>query len=63
MLLDRVFDEPIRLGNIPDGLTLRSVTTTADGLTARFSGASVAFRPESASPADPAQDGSSYRIA
>ncbi|MFJ8537182.1 DUF2993 domain-containing protein [Streptomyces sp. NPDC093591] len=48
-LLDKVFERPIQLRNIPDGLRLRSVTTTADGLTARFSGRSVTFRPEDAS--------------
>ncbi|MGN9755804.1 LmeA family phospholipid-binding protein [Streptomyces sp. SD31] len=48
-LLDKVFERPIQLRNIPDGLRLRSVTATADGLTARFSGRSVTFRPEGAS--------------
>ncbi|MCX5330461.1 DUF2993 domain-containing protein [Streptomyces sp. NBC_00140] len=48
-LLDTVFDRPIQLENIPDGLTLRSVTTSADGLTARFSGTSVTFHPETRS--------------
>lgn len=46
-VLDRVFDRPVQLENIPDGLTLRSVTTSADGLSARFSGKSVTFHPES----------------
>lgn len=36
-LLNRVFEQPIRMRNIPNGLQVRSVTTTADGLTARFS--------------------------
>jgi hypothetical protein len=48
-LLDKVFAQPIRLSNIPDGLHLRSVTTTATGLSARFSGKSVTFRPEDGS--------------
>ncbi|MFD3374847.1 MULTISPECIES: DUF2993 domain-containing protein [unclassified Streptomyces] len=47
-LLDKVFEQPVQLRNIPDGLRLRSVTTTADGLTARFSGTSVTFRPADA---------------
>ncbi|WP_306801446.1 DUF2993 domain-containing protein [Streptomyces sp. T12] len=49
MLLDKVFERPIQLRNIPDGLQLRSVATTADGLTARFSGRSVTFRPDGGS--------------
>lgn len=48
VLLDKIFEQPIQLRNIPDGLRLRSVTTTADGLTARFSGTSVTFRPDDA---------------
>ncbi|MDH6213675.1 LmeA family phospholipid-binding protein [Streptomyces pseudovenezuelae] len=48
-LLDRVFAEPIQLRNIPEGLHLRTVSTTATGLTARFSGESVTFRPEEGS--------------
>ncbi|MFJ6986006.1 MULTISPECIES: DUF2993 domain-containing protein [unclassified Streptomyces] len=44
-LLGRVFQEPVQLRNIPGGLRLRSVTTTADGLAAHFSGRSVTFRP------------------
>ncbi|MFE6488366.1 DUF2993 domain-containing protein [Streptomyces sp. NPDC057757] len=51
-VLDKVFERPIRLRNIPDGLRLRSVTTTAAGLTARFSGESVTFRPEGAAQDD-----------
>ncbi|MFB6938757.1 LmeA family phospholipid-binding protein [Streptomyces chartreusis] len=47
-ILDRIFERPIRLRNIPDGLRLRSVTTTADGLDAEFTGRSVTFRPEQA---------------
>jgi len=45
-LLDKIFTQPIQLRNIPDGLQLRSVTTTDTGLTARFSGNSVTFHPE-----------------
>lgn len=48
-LLDKAFERPIPLQNIPDGLRLRSVTTTANGLSARFSGKSVTFRPDYAS--------------
>ncbi|MFJ4782018.1 DUF2993 domain-containing protein [Streptomyces sp. NPDC088794] len=48
-LLDRVFAEPIQLRNIPEGLNLRSVSTTATGLTAHFSGESVTFRPDGSS--------------
>ncbi|MFE0250161.1 DUF2993 domain-containing protein [Streptomyces sp. NPDC059010] len=55
-VLDKVFAEPIQLQNIPDGLTLRSVTTTADGLTARFSGESVTFRPDDVSSDDSTRD-------
>lgn len=47
-LLDKVFAKPIELRNIPDGLELRSVTTTASGLVAHFSGESVTFRPDHA---------------
>jgi hypothetical protein len=42
--LTTVFERPIRLRNIPDGLRLRSVTTTESGLSARLSGESVTFR-------------------
>ncbi|MCZ4513447.1 DUF2993 domain-containing protein [Streptomyces sp. ActVer] len=48
VLLDKIFEQPIELRNIPDGLRLPSVTTSADGLTARFSGTSVTFRPDDA---------------
>ncbi|MFE5816115.1 DUF2993 domain-containing protein [Streptomyces sp. NPDC056479] len=51
-ILDKVFERPIQLRNIPDGLRLRSVTTTADGLDAHFSGRSVTFRPENAATDD-----------
>ncbi|MEU9348122.1 DUF2993 domain-containing protein [Streptomyces sp. NPDC048278] len=53
-LLDKVLAQPIRLRNIPSGLKLRSLTSTADGLTAGFSGSSVTFRAEGTS-----QDGAS----
>ncbi|MER5790797.1 DUF2993 domain-containing protein [Streptomyces sp. NPDC001980] len=42
-ILDKAFEQPIQLQNIPDGLHLRSVTTTETGLTAHFSGTSVTF--------------------
>lgn len=42
--LTTVFERPIRLRNIPEGLRLRSVTTTESGLGARLSGESVTFR-------------------
>jgi hypothetical protein len=47
-LLGQVFAEPIAPRNIPDGLRLRSVTTTEQGLTAHFSGKSVTFRRDDA---------------
>lgn len=47
-LLNKAFDEPIQLRNIPAGLHLRTITTTATGLSARFSGRSVTFRPDNA---------------
>ncbi|MEW1774613.1 DUF2993 domain-containing protein [Streptomyces sp. NPDC086777] len=43
-VLDAAFDHPLRLRNIPDGLHLRSLTTTETGLSADFSGTSVTFR-------------------
>ncbi|MEV7069193.1 hypothetical protein AB0N97_41565 [Streptomyces collinus] len=43
-LLVQVFAEPIAPRNMPDGLRLRSVTTTEQDLTAHFSGKSVTFR-------------------
>ena len=42
--LTAVFERPIRLRNIPDGLRLRSVTMTESGLRARLSGESVTLR-------------------
>ncbi|OQR64535.1 hypothetical protein B6E66_07985 [Streptomyces maremycinicus] len=50
-LLDRALAEPVPLRNIPEGLHLRSVTTTDDGIDARFAGRSVTFRPGAASTA------------
>ncbi|MFF5015269.1 DUF2993 domain-containing protein [Streptomyces sp. NPDC001165] len=46
-LLDRIFADPIPLQNIPEGLHLRSVTPTASGVDARFTGRTVTFRPDS----------------
>ncbi|NUS30517.1 MAG: DUF2993 domain-containing protein [Streptomyces sp.] len=48
-LLDKALDEPVPLRNVPQGLRLRAVTTTEDGIDARFTGHSVTFRPESSS--------------
>ncbi|MFE9024041.1 hypothetical protein ACFYNL_36575 [Streptomyces sp. NPDC007808] len=49
LLLDKALDEPIPPQNVPEGLRLRSVTTTEDGVDARFTGRSVTFRPDSSS--------------
>ncbi|SEE98671.1 DUF2993 domain-containing protein [Streptomyces sp. Ag109_O5-10] len=49
-VLDKAFARPLRLQNIPDGLHLRSITTTETGLSAYFSGTSITFHA-----ADPAQ--------
>ncbi|WP_432189037.1 LmeA family phospholipid-binding protein [Streptomyces sp. Tue6028] len=46
-LLDQALTEPVPLRNIPDGLRLRSVTTTDEGITARFTGKAVTFRTDS----------------
>jgi len=48
-LLDRALDEPIPLRNVPEGFRLRSVTTSEDGIDARFTGRSVTFHPDSSS--------------
>ncbi|MFF5494368.1 DUF2993 domain-containing protein [Streptomyces aquilus] len=48
-LLDNALDEPIPLQNVPEGLRLRSVTTSEDGIDARFTGHSVTFHPDSSS--------------
>ncbi|MFJ5032322.1 DUF2993 domain-containing protein [Streptomyces sp. NPDC088560] len=50
-LLDKALDQSIPLRNIPEGLRVRSVTTTEDGIDARFTGRSVTFRPDSSSSA------------
>ena len=44
-LLDAALREPIPLENIPEGLRLRSVTATESGISARFTGKAVTFRP------------------
>lgn len=54
-LLTKAFEEPLQLRNIPTGLHLRTITTTATGLDARFTGSSVTFRPDGADEAEPAQ--------
>ena len=59
-LLNKVFDRPIQLRNIPDGLHLRSVTTTASGLSAHFSGRSVTFHADDGSQGNSTQDNPSY---
>ncbi|MFJ8142821.1 DUF2993 domain-containing protein [Streptomyces sp. NPDC096013] len=48
-LLDKALDEPVPLQNVPEGLRLQSVTTTEDGIDARFTGHSVTFHPDSSS--------------
>ena len=48
-LLVKVLEQPVPLRNIPEGLRLRSVTTTEDGIDVRFTGRSVTFRPDSSS--------------
>ncbi|MEU2235811.1 LmeA family phospholipid-binding protein [Streptomyces vietnamensis] len=48
-LLDRALEDPIPLENVPEGLHLRSVATTRDGIVAAFTGRSVAFRRGSSS--------------
>ncbi|MFF8481052.1 LmeA family phospholipid-binding protein [Streptomyces antibioticus] len=52
-LLNRVLAEPIHLRNIPDGLHLRSVTSTPSGLNAHFTGEQVTFRPGTSSADSP----------
>ena len=47
--LTTVFERPIQLRNIPQGLRLRSITTTDSGLSARLSGESVTFRADDTS--------------
>ncbi|GAA4052421.1 DUF2993 domain-containing protein [Streptomyces shaanxiensis] len=48
-LLEKALEAPVPLHNIPEGLHLRSVTTTESGVDARFTGKSVTFRPSSTS--------------
>jgi|GEM_PF-2726248 len=48
-LVVKVLEQPVPLRNIPEGLRLRSVTTTEDGIDVRFTGRSVTFRPDSSS--------------
>ncbi|MDV9177769.1 DUF2993 domain-containing protein [Streptomyces sp. W16] len=56
--LTTVFERPIQLRNIPEGLRLRSVTATESGLSARLSGESVTFRSDDTSRDDSARNGS-----
>lgn len=58
--LGKVFERPIQLRNIPQGLHLRSVTTTESGLMARLSGESVTFRSDDSSRGISVQADSSY---
>ncbi|MBK3566294.1 DUF2993 domain-containing protein [Streptomyces sp. MBT62] len=58
-LLDKIFEKPIQLRNIPEGLHLRSVTPTASGLSARFSGTSVTFHASGGSQGTSTQEDSS----
>jgi len=48
-LLDSALEEPIPLQHIPEGLRLRSVSTTDSGISARLTGKAVTFRPGSTS--------------
>ncbi|WP_089106301.1 LmeA family phospholipid-binding protein [Streptomyces hyaluromycini] len=48
-VLDKALAQLIPLQNVPQGLRLRSVTTTQRGIEARFTGRSVTFRPGSSS--------------
>ncbi|MEU9241631.1 LmeA family phospholipid-binding protein [Streptomyces sp. NPDC048385] len=61
--LDKVFAQPIRRRNLPSGLRLRSLTSAADGLSARISGGSVTFRPDSAARDGIARSGTAGRTA
>ncbi|MFF3844260.1 DUF2993 domain-containing protein [Streptomyces sp. NPDC002328] len=53
--LNKLFERPIPLRNMPDGLTLRTITTTPTGIEARFTGESVTFRPDEPTEADPTE--------
>jgi hypothetical protein len=46
-LLDKISAGPVPLRSFFEGLRLRSVTPTASGLDARFTGETVTFRPDS----------------
>ncbi|WP_210584603.1 DUF2993 domain-containing protein [Streptomyces sp. GESEQ-35] len=46
-LLDKALEEPVPLRNIPEGLRLQSVTTSQSGISGRFTGEAVTFRPGS----------------
>ncbi|WP_328874672.1 DUF2993 domain-containing protein [Streptomyces sp. NBC_00287] len=48
-LLDQAMETPVPVQNVPEGLSLRSVTTTEDGIDARFTGTEVTFHPDSTS--------------
>ncbi|MEV6541812.1 LmeA family phospholipid-binding protein [Streptomyces sp. NPDC051665] len=58
--LGKVFERPIQLRTIPQGLHLRSVTTTESGLIARLSGESVTFRSDDSSRGNSVEGDSSY---
>ncbi|WP_405945626.1 DUF2993 domain-containing protein [Streptomyces prunicolor] len=58
--LGTVFERPIQLRKMPQGLRLRSVTATESGLIARLSGESVTFRSDSTERDDSARGDSSY---
>ncbi len=46
-LLDKALEEPIPLQNLPEGLHLRTVTSTENGITAHLAGKAVTYRPSS----------------
>ncbi|MFE2271918.1 DUF2993 domain-containing protein [Streptomyces lavendulae] len=46
-LLGKALEDPVPLENAPEGLRLRSVTATENGIDARVTGRSVTFRPRS----------------
>ncbi|WP_329348007.1 DUF2993 domain-containing protein [Streptomyces sp. NBC_01261] len=60
LALGKVFERPIRLRDIPQGLHLRSVTATESGLVARLSGESVTFRSDDGSRGGSVEGDSSY---
>ncbi|MFC9842170.1 DUF2993 domain-containing protein [Streptomyces sp. NPDC060223] len=51
-LINDIFAKPIPLRNIPNGLTLDSISTNSSGLTARLSGRDVTFRMDGSSEGD-----------